>query len=81
MEWYVIFLKPIVPPDYAGDPDPVLIAYMEWQIAIARGYGVAEVVVAKSRHGSTGTVPVKFDAKITRFSDLADSNYVVPDME
>ena len=44
----------------------------EWQSAMERVHGIAEVVVAKSRHGSTGTIPVKFDAKITRFSDLAD---------
>ena len=48
---------------------------------MSRVHGIAEVVVAKSRHGSTGTIPVKFDAKITRFSDLVDSNYVVPDNE
>jgi replicative DNA helicase len=80
-EYYVNFQKPTEPGPDAGEMDPVNIAYQEWQRQMAKVFGVAEVVVAKSRHGSTGTVPVKFDAKITRFSDLADSSYQVPDLE
>jgi len=80
-EYYVNFQKPTEPAPDAGELDPINIAYQEWQRQMEKVHGIAEVVVAKSRHGSTGTVPVKFDAKITRFSDLADSNYVVPDME
>jgi replicative DNA helicase len=52
--------------------DPETLAFQEWMRQMEKVHGVAEVVVAKSRHGSTGTIPVKFDAKITRFSDLAD---------
>ena len=52
--------------------DPTNVAFREWQSAMERVHGVAEVVGSKSRHGSTGTIPVLFDAKITRFSDLAD---------
>ena len=36
---------------------------------------ISELGVAKSRHGSTGKVRMKFEAKITRFSDLADDSY------
>ena len=35
----------------------------------------ATVIVAKQRHGSTGRVRMKFEAKITRFTDLADDQY------
>ncbi len=35
-------------------------------------YGLAELIVAKQRHGSTGKVRMRFEARITRFSDLAD---------
>jgi replicative DNA helicase len=80
-EYYVNFTKPTEPGPDTGEMDPVNIAYREWQRKMEQVHGVAEVVVAKSRHGSTGTVPVKFDAKITRFSDLVDSGYVVPDFE
>jgi replicative DNA helicase len=71
-EYYVNFQKPTEPGPDAGEMDPVNIAYQEWMRAMDKVHGVAEVVVAKSRHGSTGTIPIKFDAKITRFSDLAD---------
>jgi replicative DNA helicase len=80
-EYYVNFQKPTTPTEDMSETDPVNVAYQEWIRAMSKVSGVAEVVVAKSRHGSTGTVPVKFDAKITRFSDLADSSYTVPDFE
>jgi replicative DNA helicase len=41
-----------------------------------RIYGLAELIVAKQRHGSTGRIRMKFDAKITRFSDLAEGSYL-----
>ena len=37
-----------------------------------RVHGTAELIVAKQRHGSTGKVRMRFEAKITRFSDLAE---------
>jgi len=40
-----------------------------------RVYGLAELIVAKQRHGATGKVRMKFDAKITKFSDLAEGDY------
>ena len=50
-------------------------AYAVWKENMERIYGLAEVIVAKQRHGSTGRIRMKFDAKITRFSDLADDGY------
>ena len=44
-----------------------------------RVYGLAEVIVAKQRHGSTGKVRLKFDSRITKFSDAADDSYL-PEM-
>jgi replicative DNA helicase len=40
-----------------------------------RIHGIAELIISKQRHGSTGRVRMKFEAKITRFSDLADDKY------
>ena len=80
-EYYTNFSKPKEASIEAGDSPAEVAAFEDWQRAMSRVHGIAEVVVAKSRHGSTGTIPVKFDAKITRFSDLVDSNYVVPDNE
>ena len=44
-----------------------------------RVYGRAEVIVAKQRHGSTGKVRLKFDSRITKFSDPVDEGYL-PEM-
>jgi len=41
-----------------------------------RVYQLAELIVAKQRHGATGKVKLKFDAKITRFSDHAEAAYL-----
>jgi replicative DNA helicase len=46
---------------------------------MTRAYGKAEVIVAKQRHGATGKVKLKFDSRITKFSDLADDAYL-PEM-
>jgi replicative DNA helicase len=34
--------------------------------------GLAELIVAKQRHGATGKVRLRFESRITRFTDLAD---------
>jgi replicative DNA helicase len=53
--------------------------FAAWQDEMARAYGLAEVIVAKQRHGSTGKVRVKFDSRITKFSDIVDEGYM-PEM-
>ncbi|MET0362148.1 MAG: replicative DNA helicase [Sphingobium sp.] len=47
-------------------------AYQAWAARMEQIHGVAELIVAKQRHGSTGKVRMKFEAQITKFSDLAD---------
>ena len=46
--------------------------FTKWQEDMTRAFGLAEVIVAKQRHGATGRVKMKFESKITRFSDLAE---------
>ena len=41
----------------------------KWQIEMDALHGKAEVIIAKQRHGPTATVPLQFDAQVTRFSD------------
>jgi replicative DNA helicase len=53
--------------------------FAAWQEEMARNYGKAEIIVAKQRHGSTGKVRVKFDSRITKFSDAVDEGYL-PEM-
>jgi replicative DNA helicase len=55
------------PPD--GDAD-----LPAWQEQMARAYGVAELIIAKNRHGATGKERVRFEGKFTKFSDLADDD-------
>ncbi|WP_423141920.1 replicative DNA helicase [Parablastomonas sp. CN1-191] len=43
-----------------------------WAAEMEKVYGLAELIVAKQRHGSTGKVRLKFEPRITRFSDLAE---------
>src|SRR5215218_253414 len=56
-----------------GDDHPDFSARQE---QMQRAYGLAEVIVAKQRHGSTGKVRLKFDSRITKFSDLVDEGYM-----
>ena len=60
------------PPDDHAD-------FAAWQEEMGRAYGKAEIIVAKQRHGATGKVRVKFDSRITKFSDYADEGYM-PEM-
>jgi replicative DNA helicase len=41
---------------------------------MGRVHGKAEVIIAKQRHGPTGTVQLAFQADVTRFTDLADED-------
>ena len=47
----------------------------KWQEDMQRAWGLAELIIAKQRHGATGSVRMKFDAKITRFSDFAEEGH------
>jgi replicative DNA helicase len=44
--------------------------FAAWQERMDRVHNVAEVIVAKQRHGPVGTVRTYFDPMLTRFSDL-----------
>ncbi len=45
--------------------------HARWAADMERVYGLAELIIAKQRHGATGKVTLKFDPTITRFSDYA----------
>jgi replicative DNA helicase len=50
--------------------------FATWQEEMGRVYGLAEILVAKQRHGATGKVRVKFDSRITKFSDRVDEGFL-----
>lgn len=44
--------------------------YQQWQEDLGSCCNVADVIVAKQRHGPIGTVSLHFESSVTRFSDL-----------
>jgi replicative DNA helicase len=46
--------------------------FSEWLSKAERIHNRAELIIAKQRHGPTGTVDLHFDGEITHFSDLAE---------
>ena len=65
-EYYVAAMEP------RDHDDP---KYPEWFEKMEKVSGLAEVVIAKQRHGATGKVRMKFESNITRFSDLANDAF------
>jgi replicative DNA helicase len=61
------------------DPPEVFSAYEEWQAKYRPVEGLAELIVAKQRHGATGKERLRFDGRITKFSDFIDEHYL-PEM-
>jgi replicative DNA helicase len=54
--------------------------FQQWLEKADRLRGRAECIVAKQRHGATGTVPMIFQREFTRFSDPAEGDWV-PDYD
>ncbi|HBF28171.1 DnaB-like helicase C-terminal domain-containing protein, partial [Rhizobium sp.] len=65
-EYYVQNLEP------RDQADP---KYPEWEANMEKVRGTADVIIAKQRHGPTGTVKLAFQAQFTRFADLADPSF------
>ncbi|HVK90721.1 MAG TPA: replicative DNA helicase [Mycoplana sp.] len=65
-EYYVKNLEP------RDEFDP---KYDEWKMKFEAVKGTADVIIAKQRHGPTGTVKLAFQSEFTRFTDLADPSF------
>ncbi|MBV1691620.1 replicative DNA helicase [Novosphingobium sp. G106] len=68
-DYYVNATEPKMPTD--NDSADVRAKWDEWCAKMEQVTGLAELIVAKQRHGSTGRVRMRFEARITKFSDLA----------
>jgi replicative DNA helicase len=77
-EYYVRGLEPKRPVE--SDPSDVFDKHNEWMRKLQTVENMAEVIVAKQRHGATGTVPVRFEGKFTRFSDFIADTYLPTQM-
>ena len=58
------------------EPKPGTLEYTQWETEMNEARGKAEVIIAKQRHGPTGTVSLAFTGEFTRFSDLAEEHHV-----
>jgi len=55
-----------------GDPTEVFAAFEEWEAKHSQVAGMAELIIAKNRHGGTGKERLRFEGRFTKFSDPAD---------
>ncbi|MDG1857906.1 MAG: DnaB-like helicase C-terminal domain-containing protein, partial [Emcibacteraceae bacterium] len=53
-----------------NQPDPGTPEHLTWQEEGEKLFGMAEFIIGKQRHGPTGIIELKFEAEITKFSDL-----------
>ena len=58
------------------EPSPGTEDYQKWQEKMAKIHNVAEVLVAKQRHGPIGKVNLHFEGSITKFSNLSKSQTI-----
>jgi len=58
------------------EPRPGSEEHFNWQREMEAVHGRAEVIIGKQRHGPTGTVAMHFKGEMTRFSDLAEEEYL-----
>jgi len=76
MVWFVFredYYHKATEPKFPTDTDPpdVHTKFEMWREKMEQITGLSELIVAKQRHGATGKVRLKFEARITKFSDLA----------
>ncbi len=71
-DYYVAAREPKRPNE--GDDAKTHEAHASWAEDMERVFGLAELIVAKQRHGATGKVRLRFEPRITRFSDLAEES-------
>jgi len=58
------------------EPRPGTDDHLTWESEMRDARGKAEVIIAKQRHGPTGTVAMTFQGEFTRFFDLAERSHL-----
>ncbi|MFV0644011.1 MAG: replicative DNA helicase [Sphingomonadaceae bacterium] len=71
-DYYVASREPKRPVE--TDDVKVHEAHEAWAREMEQVFGLAELIVAKQRHGATGKIRLRFEPRITRFSDLAEDD-------
>lgn len=74
-EYYVQNMEPRrSPEDFRNDIKNE--EYIAWEEKMNKVRGTADVIVAKQRHGPTGTARLSFVPQFTRFGDLAEDDHL-----
>jgi replicative DNA helicase len=60
---------------YLREPEMGTPEHLQWQEKRGQLKGIAEVIIAKHRHGPTGTTDLHFEAELTKFSNLDRGRY------
>jgi replicative DNA helicase len=55
---------------FEGSAEKFNAAMEDWQQRMSKAHNRADLIIAKQRHGPTGTIPLLFEGEFTRFGDL-----------
>lgn len=71
--YYLERLEPIRKAE--EDENRYQVRFQRWRELTEKSHNIAELIIAKQRHGPTGTIKTQFDADITKFNNLSKENY------
>ena len=55
---------------FDGGGEKFQAAMEEWKQKMEKAHNLADLIIAKQRHGPTGTIPLLFEGEFTRFGDV-----------
>ena len=71
--YYLERMEPIKKPDEQNDRYNE--RHQRWRELCESRYNIADIIIAKQRHGPIGTIKTHFDPNFTKFSDLTRTEY------
>ena len=71
--YYLERMEPIKKPDEQNDRYNE--RHQRWRELCESRYNIADIIIAKQRHGPTGAIKTHFDPNFTKFSDLTITEY------
>ena len=71
--YYLERMEPIKKPDEQNDRYNE--SHQRWRELCESIYNIADIIIAKQRHGPTGAIKTHFDPNFTKFSDLTRTEY------